>query len=193
MPIGPHDALIIVDMQNDFLPGGTLGISGADRILPVVNALAALPFQAIVATQDWHPADHCSFKAHHGPWPEHCVQGTQGAELAALLRTDTACAVIRKGMRQAVDSYSAFADNEGQNPTGLEGLLRTRGITRVVVCGLAYDVCVKDTALAAHELGFETYVVADASASAVKPPAETTRILQAQGIQVVTHAQLSAL
>ncbi|BBC80820.1 nicotinamidase [Acetobacter orientalis] len=190
MPISPQDALIIVDMQNDFLPGGALGIAGADRLIPTLNTLLDQPFGASIATQDWHPAGHCSFTPQGGPWPTHCVQGTQGAELAALLRTDTLCAILRKGMAQAVDSYSAFTDNNGQNPTGLAGLLRERGIKRVIVCGLALDVCVADTALAAQKLGFESVVLADASASAQEDPTQVANRLRAGGVSVLTITAL---
>lgn len=190
MRAGPQDALIIVDLQNDFLPSGRLPVANGDRIIPVVNRLAALPFQAVVATQDWHPQDHCSFPAQNGPWPVHCVQGTEGAELAALLRPEPLTAIFRKGMTQDVDSYSAFADNAGQNPTGLKGFLQERGITRIFVCGLAYDVCVSHTARDGMALGFETCVVADASASAVTPPDDVTTKLRAEGVQVVRAEML---
>lgn len=193
MPPTPHDALIIVDLQNDFLPGGPLGITGADSIIPTINQLAALPFGAVIATQDWHPPGHCSFGTGANQWPVHCVQGTQGAELAALLRTDTLCAILRKGMAQGVDSYSAFADNNGHNPTGLAGLLQERGITRVVVCGLAYDVCVAATALAAKTLGFESLVLANACASAQTPPQNVANRLRAGGVNVLTSTDWGCL
>ncbi|WP_086652248.1 nicotinamidase [Acetobacter cibinongensis] len=186
MRIGPQDALIIVDVQNDFLPpSGALAVPGGDTILPAVNALTNLPFGVRVATQDWHPADHCSFTAQNGRWPDHCVQGTEGAELSALLRTNGLAAILRKGMMQPVDSYSAFTDNNGQNPTGLEGYLHTRGIKRVWICGLAYDVCVADTAQDAARLGFTTYVVEDACASVETPPAQVAERLQAHGVTIV--------
>lgn len=190
MRIGPQDALIIVDVQNDFLPHGRLPVADGDRIIPVINQLSSLPFQAIVATQDWHPADHCSFPRQNGPWPVHCVQGTQGAELAALLRLDTVSAIVRKGMAQGVDSYSAFFDNDGQNPTGLKGFLQERGVTRIVVCGLAYDVCVTHTALDGMALGFETCVVEDASASALQPWADVSMALAAKGVRIVQAQDL---
>lgn len=179
-PIGirPDDALLVVDAQLDFMPGGALAIAGGDEIIPVVNRL--LPrFPLAVATQDWHPAGHSSFASQHaemapfasvqmpyGPqtlWPDHCVQGTAGAELHPALDTRRIHAVIRKGVHPAVDSYSGFFENDQVTRTGLEGYLRERGVRRVFVCGLATDYCVAFTAGHAAHLGFGTIVVMDAS------------------------------
>ena len=163
------EALIVIDVQNDFCPGGALAVAGGDAILPRVNA-ALEEFAVRVLTQDWHPADHSSFAANHpgaapfsivdmpyGPqvlWPVHCVQGTAGADLHAGLRIAAADLVIRKGFRPAIDSYSAFFENDHATPTGLAGYLRERGVTDLVIVGLATDFCVGFSALDAAVLGF---------------------------------------
>ncbi|MES2146072.1 MAG: bifunctional nicotinamidase/pyrazinamidase [Pseudomonadota bacterium] len=163
------DALIVIDMQNDFCPGGALAVSGGDDILPEINAMLG-QFPVRVLTQDWHPADHASFAANHpgaapfsmtempyGPqvlWPVHCVQGTSGAAFHADLRTDPADLIIRKGFRAAIDSYSAFFENDHKTPTGLDGYLRARGVTGVTLAGLATDYCVAYSALDAARLGY---------------------------------------
>ena len=167
-------ALIVIDIQNDFCPGGALAVAGGDAIIPRVNALMD-DFSVRVLTQDWHPADHSSFAANHpgaepfglidmpyGPqvlWPVHCVQGTQGAAFHAALRTDPADLVIRKGFRAAIDSYSAFFENDHETPTGLEGYLRTRGVTELTLVGLATDFCVAYSAIDAAKLGFAVTVL----------------------------------
>lgn len=159
---GPHDALIIVDVQNDFLPGGALAVADGDAVIPPLNRLAALPFGCVVATQDWHPPDHVSFAAQGGPWPVHCVHASAGADFPAALDLRPVTHIIHKGTTQARDSYSAFFDNEGQSSTGLDGLLRALGIERVVIGGLALDYCVAATARDAARLGFTTIIVPDA-------------------------------
>ncbi|WP_299876761.1 bifunctional nicotinamidase/pyrazinamidase [uncultured Sulfitobacter sp.] len=162
-------ALIVIDVQNDFCPGGALAVPGGDEIVAGINALMA-DADAVILTQDWHPAGHASFAASHtghspydliempyGPqvlWPDHCVQGTQGAAFHAGLEADRADLIIRKGYRPAIDSYSAFFENDHQTPTGLEGYLRTRGITRLTCVGLALDFCVQYSAVDAARLGF---------------------------------------
>ncbi len=162
-------ALIVIDVQNDFCPGGALAVPGGDEIVAGINALMA-DADAVILTQDWHPAGHSSFAASHpghspydliempyGPqvlWPDHCVQGTQGAAFHAGLEADRADLIIRKGYRPAIDSYSAFFENDHQTPTGLEGYLRTRGITRLTCVGLALDFCVQYSAVDAARLGF---------------------------------------
>lgn len=167
-------ALIVIDVQNDFCPGGALAVAGGDEIIPRVNALMA-EFEVKVLTQDWHPAGHASFAANHpgarpftltempyGPqvlWPTHCVQGTTGAAFHPALATDPADLVIRKGFRAAIDSYSAFFENDHRTPTGLEGYLRTRGATRLTLVGLATDFCVAYSAVDAARLGFEVTVL----------------------------------
>lgn len=168
------DALIVIDVQNDFCPGGALAVAGGDEIIPRINALTA-EFATVVLTQDWHPADHASFAANHpgaapfsltqmpyGPqvlWPTHCLQGTSGAAFHADLRTDTAQLVIRKGFRSAIDSYSAFFENDQTTATGLEGYLKNRGVSAVTLVGLATDYCVAFSALDAARLGFRATVL----------------------------------
>jgi nicotinamidase/pyrazinamidase len=163
-------ALILVDLQNDFLPGGALGVPGGDEIIPLANRLMD-DFEIIVATQDWHPPDHGSFAANHPGkqvfesidlhglpqtlWPVHCVQGTPGAEFAPGLEVARITRVFRKGTRPEVDSYSGLFDNGHRHSTGLAEWLREQGITRVTVCGIATDYCVKFTALDAVAEGFE--------------------------------------
>ena len=174
-PGGP-DALIIVDVQNDFCPGGALAVPKGDEVVPVANRLAG-KFVNVVLTQDWHPAGHRSFaSAHPGKkpfdivrlpygdqvlWPDHCVQGSEGAALRKDLDVPHAQLVIRKGWRREVDSYSGFIEGDRRTRTGLEGYLRERGIEKVFVCGLATDFCVAWTALDARKLGFEASVIED--------------------------------
>ena len=175
----PDDqALIVIDLQNDFCPGGALAVGGGDEIIPQINGLLAA-FAVRVLTQDWHPADHTSFAANHpgaaafsmvqmdyGPqvlWPVHCVQGSPGAAFHPGLQTDRANLVIRKGFRAAIDSYSAFFENDRRTPTGLEGYLRRRGVRALTLVGLALDFCVAYSALDAARLGFGVTVLQGAS------------------------------
>jgi nicotinamidase/pyrazinamidase len=174
MKVGPDDLLLIIDVQNDFCPGGALAVADGDAVVPVINRLAER-FDHVVLTQDWHPAGHSSFATSHpgaaafssvtmpyGPqtlWPDHCIQGTPGAAFHPQLATDKAELVIRKGFRIAIDSYSAFFENDRTTPTGLAGYLRERGLKRIVMAGLATDYCVHYSALDARRLGFETAVV----------------------------------
>ena len=169
-------ALIVIDIQNDFCPGGALAVAGGDEIVPGVNALMA-EYPAVILTQDWHPAGHSSFaSAHPGAapfsttempygtqvlWPDHCVQGSTGAAFHAALDTDRAALIIRKGFNPAIDSYSAFFENDQTTPTGLEGYLRTRGITELTMVGLATDFCVNFSATDAARLGFSVTVRQD--------------------------------
>lgn len=170
------DALIVIDVQNDFCSGGALAVPGGDEIVQGINTLIP-EFDAVVLTQDWHPAGHSSFASSHGEkapfdlidmpygpqvlWPDHCVQGTDGAQFHDSLNTDRADLIIRKGFRPAIDSYSAFFENDHTTPTGLEGYLRTRGITHLVMVGLATDFCVNFSAVDAAKLGFEVTVRQD--------------------------------
>jgi len=170
-------ALLVIDMQNDFCPGGALAVARGDEIIPRINALLA-EYAVRVLTQDWHPLGHASFAANHpgaAPfstipmpygaqvlWPSHCVQGTDGAAFHPALNTDAADLVLRKGFRAAIDSYSAFFDNDRATPTGLEGYLRARGVTDLVLVGLATDFCVAWSALDAARLGFGVTVLEDA-------------------------------
>ncbi len=171
------DVLVVIDVQNDFCPGGALAVSGGDKVIDVIHHVAPA-FDQILLTQDWHPAGHHSFacvhqgKRHfesievsHGMqtlWPDHCVQGTWGAEFHPSLHLPQAQLVLRKGFRPHIDSYSAFFENDKTTPTGLGGYLRDRGLTRVFLVGLAYDYCVGYSALDARRLGFEAVVVRDA-------------------------------
>ena len=177
MEIRASDVLIVVDVQNDFCPGGALAVPKGDEVIaPILRA--APRFAHIVLTQDWHPAGHWSFAtAHPGRepletvevaygeqtlWPEHCVQGTWGAELHPELDLPQAELILRKGFRAEVDSYSAFYENDRQTETGLAGYLRERGLKRAFFAGLAYDFCVGFSALDARELGLETVVLPEA-------------------------------
>ena len=171
------EALIVIDVQNDFCPGGALGVEGGDQIVPILNRLQER-FETIVLTQDWHPADHRSFASQHQAepfsttmmpygeqvlWPDHCVQGSEGAAFHPALDTDRAQLVIRKGFRSSIDSYSAFFENDRSTVTGLAGYLRERGIERIALAGIATDFCVAYSALDAVKLGFKVRVVEDAS------------------------------
>ncbi len=169
----PH-ALIVIDVQNDFCPGGALAVAEGDRIIPQINAMMG-DFDAIILTQDWHPQGHSSFAGSHAGkapfdmidmpygaqvlWPDHCVQGTDGAAFHAGLNTGAADMIIRKGYNPDIDSYSAFFENDHKTPTGLEGYLRTRGITTLTMVGLATDFCVHFSAVDAAKLGFDVTVL----------------------------------
>ncbi|WP_435310969.1 bifunctional nicotinamidase/pyrazinamidase [Primorskyibacter sedentarius] len=170
-------ALIVIDVQNDFCPGGALAVAGGDEIVAPINAMMD-DFDAVVLTQDWHPSGHSSFASQHpgkapfdltqmpyGPqvlWPDHCVQGSDGAAFHPGLKTDRADLVIRKGFRPGIDSYSAFFENDRTTPTGLEGYLRTRGISQLTLVGLATDFCVNFSAVDAAGLGFDVSVLQSA-------------------------------
>jgi nicotinamidase/pyrazinamidase len=171
---GDEEVLIIVDVQNDFCPGGALAVPHGDAIVPAVNRLAA-QFAHVVLTQDWHPPGHSSFASSHPGkqpfeaievaygqqilWPDHCVQGTRGAALHWALEVPHAELVLRKGFRSAIDSYSAFFENDHRTPTGLAGYLRERGLGRVTLCGLATDFCIFYSALDGRKAGFDVDVV----------------------------------
>lgn len=173
----PDKALIVIDVQNDFCPGGALAVENGDEIVPLVNHLIA-SHRNVVLTQDWHPEGHSSFASQHagkqpfetieasyGPqtlWPDHCVQGTRGAAFHPDLEWTRAQLVVRKGFRPEIDSYSAFFENDHETPTGLAGYLKERGIREVVLCGLATDFCVGYSALDAVSSGFKTSVVMQA-------------------------------
>jgi nicotinamidase/pyrazinamidase len=173
-----NEALIVIDVQNDFCPGGALAVAEGDRIISRINGLMD-DFATVVLTQDWHPADHASFAANHpgaapfslvtmpyGPqvlWPTHCVQGTPGAAFHPALRTDPAQLIVRKGFRPGIDSYSAFFENDHSTATGLDGYLRSRGVTDLTFVGLATDYCVAYSALDAAGLGFRACVLEGAT------------------------------
>jgi nicotinamidase/pyrazinamidase len=199
-------ALVVVDLQNDFLPGGALAVAGGDEIVaPIAALVCAGTWRLVVATQDWHPRGHVSFASSHAHarpfdttelygreqvlWPDHCVAGTRGAELCAGVPWERARAIVRKGTDAAVDSYSGFFDNRnaaGERPaTGLGGYLRDCGVAAVSVCGLARDFCVRWTALDGAALGFSTTVLWDLTRS-VEPAldGELAAVLRARGVAI---------
>jgi len=173
----PNEAILVIDVQNDFCPGGALAVDRGDEVVPVINRIVR-DYGVRVFTQDWHPLGHRSFATAHegrapfetapmpyGPqtlWPVHCVQGTDGADFHEDLHIETADLILRKGFRPEIDSYSAFFENDKTTPTGLEGYLRGRGVSAVTLTGLATDFCVAWSALDAVRLGFETRVKLDA-------------------------------
>jgi nicotinamidase/pyrazinamidase len=175
--IGPQDVLIVVDVQNDFCPGGSLAVPRGDEVVGPISRLAR-QFEHVVLTQDWHPPGHQSFaSAHPGRkpydtidvaygsqilWPDHCVQGTPGAEFRADLHIPHAELILRKGFRREIDSYSTFYENDRRTPTGLIGYLRERDLSRVFLAGLAFDFCVRYSAEDAHAAGFAVVVMEDA-------------------------------
>jgi nicotinamidase/pyrazinamidase len=174
IPPGNDDLLLIIDVQNDFCPGGALAVADGDAVVPVINRLVER-FDHIALTQDWHPPGHSSFATSHpgaNPfdgvampygqqtlWPDHCRQGTAGAAFHPKLEIDRAELIIRKGFRPEIDSYSAFFENDRRTPTGLAGYLRDRGLRRIFLAGLATDYCVHYSAVDAHRLGFDTVLI----------------------------------
>ena len=187
--LAPTDALLVIDMQRDFLPGGALAVPDGDAIIPGINAVAA-KFEHVILTQDWHPLGHISFASSHSGkhpfdaievaygtqhlWPDHCVQGTEGAQLDPRLQIPHAELILRKGFRPNIDSYSAFLEDDHTTPTGLAGYLRERNLTRLFLCGLAYDFCVGFSAIDGARLGFTCHVLEDLS-RAVDLPASYDR------------------
>lgn len=173
----PNTALLMIDIQNDFCPGGALAVSGGDEIVTAVNEMQS-DYSVLVITQDWHPADHSSFADNHANaepfsmikmpygdqvlWPTHCVQGSVGAQLRNGLTTDKADMIIRKGFRSEIDSYSAFFENDQQTKTGLDGYLKDRGVKDIALCGLATDFCVYYSAMDAVKCGFNVRVIMNA-------------------------------
>jgi nicotinamidase/pyrazinamidase len=203
-----RDVLLVVDIQNDFCPGGALAVPKGDEVVPVVNRLAAW-FPHVLLTQDWHVAGHQSFASSHpgkkpydvieasyGPqilWPDHCVQGTRGAAFRDDLDIPKAELIIRKGYRREIDSYSAFFENDHRTPTGLGGYLRERGFERVFVAGLAFDFCVRYSSEDAHAQGFGVVVVEDAcrGIDVRGSVAETHRMLSRRGIPIVQSDEIA--
>lgn len=174
--LSQKDALIVVDVQNDFCPGGALAVREGDAVVPVLNEWierAQSAGAAVVASRDWHPEDHCSFDARGGPWPRHCVRETRGAAFHPELRLSDDALVVSKGQARDRDNYSAFDD------TGLADTLHQRGIERLWVGGLAQDVCVRATVLDACEAGFETHLIADATRAVDVNPGDGERALEA--------------
>ncbi len=191
------DVLVVVDVQNDFCPGGALAVPDGDAIVPVVNRLAAR-FPHVVLTQDWHPAGHLSFASSHPGsqpfatidvdygmqvlWPDHCVQGTKGAAFRDDLAVPCAELILRKGFHRHIDSYSAFYENDRTTPTGLAGYVRERGFRRIVLAGLAFDFCVRYSAEDAHRSGYDVIVIEDAC-----------RSIDLDGSAAATRAQFDTL
>jgi nicotinamidase/pyrazinamidase len=205
--VGERDVLLVIDVQNDFCPGGALPVPNGHEVVPLVNHLASR-FAHVMLTQDWHPRGHQSFASTHpggtlfdtitvayGPqvlWPDHCVQGTSGAEFHPDLHIPHAELVLRKGYHRAIDSYSAFYENDRTTPTGLAGYLRERELTRVFLAGLAFDFCVRYSAEDAHREGFEVVVIEDAcrGIGLSGSVADTHRILAALNVPSVSQADV---
>lgn len=188
MDIEPTDALIVVDVQNDFLPGGSLAVADGNRIFAPINRIMPL-FSYVVATRDWHPKEHPHFEEHGGPWPYHCIQDTPGAEFSPKLDLTHVDEIVSKGMHPHSHGYSAF------DATNLAERLRARNVQRVFVCGLATDYCVKATALEAAAHGFTTIVLTDAIAAVnVKctDEANALREMASHGVRLATTEQLAA-
>jgi nicotinamidase/pyrazinamidase len=201
-------ALLVIDVQNDFCPGGSLAVEKGDEVVPVINGL--LPrFPLVVATQDWHPPDHVSFASSHPGhkpldvvqaagveqvlWPDHCVRGTRGADLHPRLDAGRIGLVLRKGTRTALDSYSAFFENDRRTDTGLRHYLKGMRVRELVVCGLATDYCVLASALDARRLGFRVSVVSDACRGVDLPSGSVARALQElekAGVRIVISGEL---
>ncbi len=207
----PSDAsvLIVADVQHDFLPGGALAVPDGDAVIEPINRLAKI-FRHVVLTQDWHPEGHASFASTHADrkpfdiielhygsqvlWPDHCVQGTPGAEMSPELKIPHAQLIIRKGYDTGIDSYSGFKEADRKTLTGLEGYLKERGFRQVFCAGLALDFCVAWTAIDAAAAGFETYLIEDAS-RAIDTNGSLDRAkkdLSAAGVRMIGSAQISA-
>lgn len=207
MTISETDLLLVIDVQNDFCPGGALAVEDGHSVVPVINSLISR-FSHIVITQDWHPVDHSSFASNHegqSPfstvtmpygeqtlWPDHCIQGTKGAELHKDLITYPASLIIRKGMNASIDSYSAFYENDHTTGTGLAGYLRERNIKRVICTGLAYDFCVFYSAQDAVKEQFDTVVVTDACRAIDMDGSaqQATEAMTSSGVTLLTSSEL---
>lgn len=194
------DALLVIDLQNDFCPGGALAVKDGDQIVPIVNRLGQ-QFEHVILTQDWHPTRHISFASSHPGtkpfsaikvaygsqtlWPDHCIQGTAGANLHPGLDIAHAELILRKGFRREIDSYSAFVEDDHRTPTGLASYLRERGLKRIFLCGLAYDFCVRFSAIDGTAAGFECIVIEDATRAVGMPGSvkETQAAFAKQNIQ----------
>lgn len=202
------DALLVIDVQNDFCPGGDLAVPEGDKVVPIINTLAQ-KFDHVILTQDWHPTEHISFATTHnkqpyeiieapyGPqalWPEHCLQHTEGAAFHPALSIPHAELILRKGFRRPIDSYSAFLENDHRTPTGLAGYLRERNLKRLFLTGLAYDFCVRHSAIDGKHLNFETIVIEDATRPVNLPGsvAETNAALAAANIPRIQSAEIRA-
>jgi len=208
------DALLVIDVQNDFCPavdgaggGGALAVAGGDEIIPLINSLGRR-FDHVLLTQDWHPSGHISFASSHPGaqpygqiqavygaqtlWPDHCLQDSYGAAFHPALDLPHAELILRKGFRPSIDSYSAFLENDHSTPTGLAGYLRERGLTRLFLCGLAYDFCVRFSAIDGIALGFECLVIEDATRAVDLPGSvdETNAALAAANIPRIQSSAL---
>lgn len=206
--ISATDVLLVVDIQNDFCPDGALAVPRADEVIPVVNRIVAR-FAHVVLTQDWHPPGHNSFASSHpgrkpydtidsyyGPqilWPDHCVQGTPGAEFRKDLHIPHAELILRKGYHREIDSYSAFYENDRKTPTGLAGYLRERGLSRTFLAGLAFDFCVRFSAEDAARAGFAVVVIEDAcrAIDVAGSAAETRRMFRDRAIRCIAETALA--
>jgi nicotinamidase/pyrazinamidase len=204
------DALLVVDVQNDFLPGGALPVTDGDQVIPVINRIMQKhKFDLILATQDWHPANHGSFAANHPNkvpgeivdlngitqvlWPIHCVHGTPGADFSSKLRSDLFNKIFRKGTDPGIDSYSGFFDNGRRRSTGLDDYLRDRNVDRLFVCGLATDYCVKFTALDGFRAGFQTTLIVDACRGVdirAGDSAAAVNEMRAAGVSIAESAEI---
>jgi len=203
-------ALLMIDIQKDFLPGGSLAVDEGDMIIPAVNRLQPV-FEMIVATQDWHPQDHVSFASNHRGmhpgdkmdldgveqmlWPDHCVQGTDGAGFADDLNMEKVQKIIRKGTDPKIDSYSGFFDNQHKRDTGLHDYLRERNVDTVYITGLAADVCVRYTTLDALDLGYGVFIVEDATKAVEgeKSLRNTLQELRNKGAQIIASKEVTEL
>jgi len=200
--------LIIIDVQNDFCPGGALAVPHGDEIIPVINKLSGR-FKKIVATQDWHPPDHVSFAVSRPDkkeydvisyegieqvlWPKHCVPGTKGAEFHPELDTEKFNLILRKGSNPKIDSYSAFRENDKKTLTGLEGYLRNLSVSKTYFCGLALDYCVFYSAMDSKELGFETYIIIDGTKGIDSPEGNIDKslsVMKEKGIEIIESNDL---
>jgi len=204
-----NSVLIIIDLQNDFCPGGALAVNEGDKIVPVINNLLTKKFKKIIATQDWHPKNHISFAVTHKNkkigdiiekngivqylWPEHCVAGSKGADFHPDLITSKIDLIIRKGTDENLDSYSAFLENDKKTKTGLDGYLKSLKIEKVFLCGLATDYCVFYSAIDSKNFGFETYVILDASRGVDLPKGNLEKSLNSMkqnGIKIINSKEL---
>lgn len=207
MRLLPTDALLIIDLQNDFCPGGALAVPEGDQVVPIINQLGQR-FEHVILTQDWHPEGHISFASSHPGkqpfmtaevtygtqtlWPDHCVRGTQGADFHPGLDAPHAELILRKGLRRDIDSYSAFMEDDHTTPTGLASYLRERGLKRLFLCGLAYDFCVRFSAVDGTTAGFECIVIEDATRAVGLPGSfKDTKVALAD--KSIRHILFSAL
>lgn len=203
-----NKALIIIDVQKDFCPGGALAVPEGDEIISRINKLSGR-FKRVIATQDWHPAGHISFAVNHPGkkefdvieykgteqvlWPSHCVSGTPGADFHSGLNTDSVDLILRKGSNPEIDSYSAFRENDKSTLTGLEGYLKTLGIKETYLCGLALDYCVFFSAIDSMELGFDTYVIVDGTKGIDSPQGNIDKslaVMRKKGIKIIKSDDL---